>query len=156
MPSDLAPGSEVKFSGDGVLPDQMPPIATEQSDANALATVRAWISAMPRDWVTLPPLGGDLDGGVNAPAPDIAAPDAGPPGPLLDASPAGPDAWSDAAEPADAGAPSSDAAQRTAPTDASASANDGAASSESDAADPGSTSAPSAADDAADVPATEG
>jgi hypothetical protein len=54
-------------SGSGVLPDQMPPIATEVIEPNGLATVRAWIAAMPRDWLTLAPAL-SFDGGVELPA----------------------------------------------------------------------------------------
>jgi hypothetical protein len=105
-------------SGNGVLADQMPPIATEVVDPNGLATVRAWIAAMPRDWVALGPLAPAMDGGSAPPGPDsdasLVASDAGVPALTVEAAvaPAG-DAGgasdaagtSDASEPSDAGEP---------------------------------------------------
>lgn len=76
-------------SGSGVLPDQMPPIATEVSDPYALDTVRAWIAAMPRDWVAFGPPTVGLDGGTNPTSGNDAgaiASDAGSSLPPLDAS----------------------------------------------------------------------
>lgn len=143
-------------SGNGVLADQMPPIATEMTDPNALATVRAWIASMPRDWVAIAPPTVGLDGGVEQTLPSadagLLAPDAGAPLTQLDASqPPRPDAPNDAAAPRDAGEwpsdeprPSEDAATAS---DATEPGDAGAEPTESDASDPGAANA-SAADDA--------
>jgi hypothetical protein len=136
-------------SGNGVLPDQMPPIATEVSDPYGLATVRAWIAAMPRDWVALGPATVGLDGGLDPKPGDDAgavAPDAGSLLTPIDASlPAVDDAGvsDDAAQPNDADVPSADAAE---PSDGGGTTNE--------VTDAGSADTSSSADAAA-VPAAD-
>ena len=117
-------------SGNGWLADQMPPIATEQRNEEALSAVRAWIAAMPPDYTPSRVLVAERDAGA---ALDAGASDAS----LRSTEDA-------AAAPMDAGVPvaaatGDDAAAPTADADTASSNLDGATSTASTATDAASS-----------------